>query len=81
MRIMKETNKTNKKEVKMSFIRTTDADTAKLLRTCGYTEMTESSSAGYCFLNNGKLMFEEDDEKSEEIKKNMFYTKFQKMSL
>ena len=70
----KETNKTNKKEVKMPFIRTTDAETSKLLRACGYTEITEASSTSYCFLNDGKLMFEEDEEKGEEIKKNMFYT-------
>lgn len=55
-------NKETKKKTKMQFVRTTDADTAQLLKTCGYTELTEHSSTGYCFINDGKLTFEEDAE-------------------
>lgn len=62
---MKET-----KNKKMNFIRTTDADTAQQLRQCGYTELTEQSSACYCFLNDGKLKFDEN----EEMAKKMHYT-------
>ena len=70
---MKDIDKKQKKEIKMQFIRTTDSDTAQKLRESGYTELTESSSRGFCFLNNGKLMFC-DDEKNEEINKNIVYS-------
>lgn len=48
----KETNKN-----KMKFIKTSDRDTAQYLRECGYTELTESSSTSYCFVNDGKMVF------------------------
>lgn len=55
---------------KMQFIRTTDESTAKILRDSGYTELTEQSTKCYCFLNNGKLMFDEN----EELIKNIHFT-------
>ena len=55
---MKERNKN-----KMQFVRTTDPDTAQTLRTLGYTELTEPSSVSYCFINDGKLMFEDGENK------------------
>lgn len=36
----------------MKFIRTSDGDTAKLLRDCGYTEITERNTGTYCFIND-----------------------------
>lgn len=51
---MKET-----KNKKMQFVRTTDESTAEILRNSGYTELTEPSSATYCFINDGKMIFEE----------------------
>lgn len=59
-----------KENKKMNFIRTTDADTAQQLRDSGYAELTEQSTSCYCFLNDGKLAFEEN----EEINKNIHYT-------
>lgn len=62
----------NKLKNKMQFIRTSDEDTAKILRDSGYTELTEQSSICYCFLNNGILTF--DEETNEKINKNICYT-------
>ena len=63
---MKET-KNNKKT---NFIRTTDAGVAQQLRESGFTELTEQSTTCYCFLNNGKLTFDEN----EEMTKKMHFT-------
>lgn len=46
---------------KMNFIRTTDESTAAKLRSLGYTELTEPSSTSYCFINDGKMVFEEGE--------------------
>lgn len=62
------------KKQKMNFIRTTDVDTAKYLRECGLTEITEPNSSTYCFLNNLDQMTFEEDEKQEEIQKKIHYT-------
>ena len=62
----KETNKS-----KMKFIKTSDRDTAQYLRECGYTELTESSSATYCFINDGKMVFGEDEVKSKLVYSNV----------
>lgn len=62
----KEENKT-----KMQFIRTTDESTAEILRNSGYTELTESSSATYCFINDGKMVFGEDEVKSKLVYSNV----------
>lgn len=59
---MKET-----KNKKMNFVRTSDADTAQQLRNSGFTELTEQSSAYYCFLNDGKLTFDENEEINKKI--------------
>lgn len=59
------------KKEKMNFIRTTDESTAEQLRSFGYTELTESSSATYCFINDGKMMFEEDEVKSKIVYSNV----------
>ena len=45
----------------MQFVRTTDPDMAAKLRSLGYTELTESSSTSYCFINDGKMVFEEGE--------------------
>ena len=55
---MKETNKIKSN---MQFVRTTDPDMAAKLRSLGYTELTESSSTSYCFINDGKMVFEEGE--------------------
>lgn len=44
------------KNKKYNFIRTSDSDTAELLRKEGFTEITEPSSSAYCFINNGKKL-------------------------
>lgn len=59
-----------KNKTKMQFIRTNNKDTAEILRNSGYTELTEQSSTCYCFLNNGKLTFDDN----EEINKNVHFT-------
>lgn len=56
-----------KENKKMNFIRTTDADTAEQLRKSGYTELTEQSTTCYCFLNDGKLKFDCDEEMTKKI--------------
>lgn len=61
-------NKENK--TKMQFLKTTDSSTAEMLRNSGYTELTEPSTTCYCFLNDGKLTFDGN----EEIIKNIHYT-------
>ena len=58
--------KENKKE-KMQFIRTTDESTAEILRSSGYTELTEQSTTCYCFLNDGKLTFDKNEEMTKKI--------------
>lgn len=59
---MKET-----KNKKMQFVRTTDESTAEILRNLGYTELTEQSTTCYCFLNDGKLTFDCDEEMTKKI--------------
>ena len=46
---------------KKNFIRTSDGDTAEKLRKAGFTEINESSTNSYCFLNDGKLNFSSDE--------------------
>lgn len=46
---------------KKNFIRTSDESTAEMLRSQGFTEITENAASGYCFLNNGKMNFSEGD--------------------
>ena len=48
-------------KTKMQFVRTTDPDTAQLLRANGFTELTEPSSTRYCFINDGKMVFKEGE--------------------
>lgn len=47
---------------KKTFIRTSDEATAKKLRENGYSEIQESSTLSYCFLNDGKAVFSKEDE-------------------
>ena len=49
---------------KKNFIRTSDEDTAEKLRKAGFTELKESSTSSYCFLNDGKLTFSSEDEQN-----------------
>ena len=49
---------------KKTFVRTSDEATAKRLREAGFTELKESSTTSYCFLNDGKLKFSSEDEKN-----------------
>ena len=53
---------------KKTFIRTSDEATAKKLRESGFSELKESSTTSYCFLNDGTANFSKDDEL------NMVYT-------
>ena len=48
---------------KMNFIRTSDLETRNKLLSLGFTEITEMSSHDYCFINNGKLVFDNKDNK------------------
>lgn len=45
-------------EKKRNFIKTTDPETAQLLRESGFTELTENNTKTFCFINDGKLLFE-----------------------
>lgn len=62
---MKETNK----NINKKFIHTSDEDMREKLLSLGFTEITESGTNGYCFINNGRLTFENDD-----IKDKIAYT-------
>ena len=55
----------------MKFIKTTDVETAKKLRMLGFTELTESNSSVYCFINNGNLTF--DAEKNNCVYTNLLH--------
>ena len=44
-----------------NFIKTSDAETAQKLRNLGYTELTEPHSSTFCFINNGKVAFDENE--------------------
>ena len=48
---------------KMNFVKTSDAETANKLRACGFTEITEPHSSIYCFINDGKMVYEDDNKK------------------
>lgn len=48
---------------KMNFIRTSDFETAEKLRNLGFTELTEPSSSTFCFINDGKIVYDNSDEK------------------
>lgn len=61
---MKENKNKNKKT---QFIKTSDESTAEMLRKANFTELTETSSTTYCFLNDGKLTFEGNEEISKKI--------------
>lgn len=52
----------------MNFIRTSDIEVANYLRNCGYTEIKELSSSTFCFINDGKMIFDAD------MDKNIHYT-------
>lgn len=43
---------------KMQFVKTDSEETAIKLRTLGFTEITEPESDMYCFMNNGKIIFD-----------------------
>ena len=45
-----------------NFIRTTDEQTAEELRKAGFKELPKQGRV-FCFLNNGKLAFSEDQKK------------------
>lgn len=49
---------------KKSFIRTSDKETAEKLRKAGFSEITESSTSSFCFVNDGKITFSSEDEKN-----------------
>jgi len=51
-----EKNKTKTRN--SQFIKTLDLETARKLRSLGFTELTEESSTCYCFLNDGKMTFD-----------------------
>ena len=55
------------KNKKMQFVRTTDESTAEILRSSGFTELTEQSTTCYCFLNDGKLTFDDNEELTNKI--------------
>ena len=49
----------NYKKTEYMFIKTSDKETADKLRTLGFTEITESGSDTFCFLNDAqKLTFD-----------------------
>ena len=48
---------------KMQFIKTSDVDTANKLRNLGYTELSEQSSSTFCFINDGKMVFDDENKK------------------
>lgn len=48
---------------KMNFIKTSDLDTAKRLRDLGFTELTEPSSSTFCFINDGKIVYDDVNDK------------------
>lgn len=54
-------------KTKMQFLKTNNADVAEQLRKSGYTELTEKSTTSYCFLNDGKLTFDCDEEMTKKI--------------
>ena len=51
------------KQNKLRFIRTTDKETRQKLLDLGYTELPQSSSNVFCFINDGKLVFDDDNKK------------------
>ena len=59
--------KEKENKTKMQFVRTTDESTAQILRNSGFTELTEPSSTSYCFINDGKIVFEEEEEINSKI--------------
>lgn len=48
---------------KMNFIKTSDLDTARRLRDLGFTELTEPSSSTFCFINDGKIVYDDVNDK------------------
>ena len=49
---------------KKSFIWTSDKETAEKLRKAGFSEIIESSTSSFCFVNDGKITFSSEDEKN-----------------
>ena len=49
---------------KKNFIRTSDKETADKLRKAGFSEISESSTSSFCFVNDGKMNFSSEDEKN-----------------
>ena len=45
---------------KAKFIKTSDPLVADQLRKLHFTELTESGTKGYCFINNGLIVFDEN---------------------
>lgn len=52
---------------KFNFIKTHDSKVAEILRQSGYTELTETGSKYYCFVNDGKMNFEKLDIEKERL--------------
>ena len=46
------------KKSKMHFLKTNDKQVAEQLRQNGFTELTETLSTCYCFINDGKMTFD-----------------------
>lgn len=44
---------------KCNFIKTHDSKIAEILRNSGYTELTETGSKYFCFVNDGNMNFDE----------------------
>lgn len=53
----------DKKNKTTCFVKTTDAHVADLLRKSGFTEITETGSTHFCFLNDGHATFDADTQK------------------
>ena len=48
----------NKEKRNMRFIRTDSKEVRDKLVMCGFTEITETNSSTFCFINNGKMTFD-----------------------
>ena len=58
------------RKTEYKFLKTSNKETADKLRNLGFTELTESSSSTFCFINDGKkLTF--DAEKDDAIYTNI----------
>lgn len=58
------------RKTEYKFLKTSNKETADKLRSLGFTELTESSSSTFCFINDGKkLTF--DAEKNDAVYTNI----------